>query len=155
MLNLDQIKKQLSEISPWPWKLVEDKNDYSIHSSGESGRDYEDNFLTEVARVWIGNYDYECHYSEKEDAAFIAQAPTIISELVKEIEELRKENFAQKGKLIEASLCLTMNRPSEEYLDWVETAMPENVRGTLVQQQMNIDDCLQKLSCTSNPKEGR
>lgn len=70
MLNLDQIKKQLNNISKYPWTRVNDHGMWAIHSQDK------DSLLIDCTA---------------RDVDFIAQAPTIISELVQEVERLRKE----------------------------------------------------------------
>lgn len=77
MIDLDQIKKQLEEISPWPWKAKLDEQAKSWHelwSNGSPGMD--------IARLPPWSTHVEAN------AAFIAQAPSLVAALVKEVERL-------------------------------------------------------------------
>jgi len=85
-MKLIKIKKMLSKISPWPWYPV------IFHNKSEPEAD---------ARIWtvgpnedeIGwNNDADCegYGLLKKDAVFMAAAPTIIDQLIKQNEIMRE-----------------------------------------------------------------
>lgn len=101
--SLEEVKKMLSEISPWPWGCASSGGDglYVFHS---------------------GHQDEEhdvCYSSDQEaeiaDMQFISESPQIISDLVEECDLLKKQTDLFK-QILEMIHAQNPGLISEKYL---------------------------------------
>lgn len=80
-MKIDEIKKMLSEISPWPWNVV-------LYEHGFSAALIDSKVECNDSKYYVvTGSGYEINLK---DANFIAAAPEIISELIKQNELMRK-----------------------------------------------------------------
>jgi hypothetical protein len=92
MIDIEAIKKQLAEISPWPWRVEETPAEYGkclVDNNGER----------------VPSFDA--------DLPFIASAPETIAKLVEELELLAPvvqevERLRKDYKIIATQLCHTI-----------------------------------------------
>lgn len=79
MINLQEIKKELKEISPWPWSSTTGRENF-VHA-------HPNGFVCESR-----------NYSGDKDVDFIAKAPERISQMIETIE--RQDKLIKKSKPI-------------------------------------------------------
>lgn len=93
-MKLSQIKEMLSKISPWPW--------YPVIYHNESEPEADARIWTvgpnEDEPGWYNDADCEGYGLLKEDAVFMAAAPTIIDQLIRQNEVMREALHKIEGE---------------------------------------------------------